>query len=65
MLQKHSHGRINILHVPLVNKVITWCRFRPYCREHMKYQIVKTIYNKAKEIRSNKTCAVTSFSAIL
>lgn len=61
MLQKHGHGRINVLYVPLTNKDITWSRFRPYCSEHLKYQIEKkntTFYNKAKETRNNKNCVV-------
>lgn len=60
MLQKHGHGRINVLYVPLINKDMTWSRYRPYCSEHLKYQIEKkpTFYNKAKETRNNKNCVV-------
>lgn len=58
MLQKHGHGRINVLYVPCINKDITWSRFRLYCSKHLKYQIEKKIQHsttKQKRLETIKT----------
>lgn len=66
MLKKYSHGSINVPNVPSLINVMR-CRFRHYCREHLKYQMEKKkrFENKAKETGSNKSSAATIFSALL
>lgn len=58
MLQKHNNGRIEVLNVTLINADLTWWRFRPYYRDHLKYQKEKRkrCHNTAKEPGSNKKC---------